>query len=76
MPVFVFLHVLTVFVAIAMAYGPAALMVVASRSGDVRALRGITATSPGSPRPPTRARTTPCRPSSLRWSTRRATSCC
>lgn len=45
MPVFVFLHVLTMFVAVALAYGPAALMVVASRRRDVRALRAITATS-------------------------------
>ena len=45
MPIFVFLHVLTMFVAVAMAYGPAALMVVASRRRDVRALRAITATS-------------------------------
>lgn len=45
MPVFVFLHVVTMFVAVAMAYGPAMLMVVASRRRDVRALRAITATS-------------------------------
>ena len=45
MPIFVFLHVLVMFVAVALAYGPAALMVVASRRRDVRALRGITATS-------------------------------
>lgn len=45
MPVFVFLHVLAMFVAVAMAYGPAMLMVVAGRRRDVRALRAITATS-------------------------------
>jgi len=45
MPVFAFLHVVTMFVAVAMAYGPAMLMVVASRRRDVRALRAITATS-------------------------------
>ena len=45
MPIFVFLHVLAMFSAVALAYGPAALMVVASRRNDVRSLRGITATS-------------------------------
>ena len=45
MPIFVFLHVLTMFVAVALAYGPSALMVVASRRRDVRALRAITASS-------------------------------
>ena len=40
-----FLHVLTMFTAVALAYGPAALMVVASRRRDVRALRGIVSTS-------------------------------
>lgn len=44
MPVFVFLHVLTMFIGVAIAYGPTALMVAASRNRDVRALRGITAT--------------------------------
>jgi hypothetical protein len=44
MPIFVFLHVLTMFVAVALAYGPTALMVVATRNRDVRALRSITAT--------------------------------
>ena len=41
MKIFIFLHVLTMFIAVAMAYGPAMLMVVASRNGDVAALRGI-----------------------------------
>ena len=45
MPFFIFLHVLAMFTAVALAYGPAALMVVATRRNDVRALRGITATS-------------------------------
>jgi hypothetical protein len=45
MPIFIFLHVLVMFTAVALAYGPAALMVVASRRRDVRALRAITATS-------------------------------
>lgn len=40
MPIFVFLHVLTMFVAVAMAYGPAMLMV--SAGSDVRTLRGVT----------------------------------
>lgn len=44
MPIFTFLHVVTMFTGVAMAYGPSVLMIVASRSGDVRALRGITAT--------------------------------
>ena len=41
MPIFVFFHVLTMFVAVAMAYGPALLMIAAGT--DVRSLRGITA---------------------------------
>lgn len=45
MPIFVFLHVLAMFSAVAMAYGPAALMVAASRRRDVKALRAITSTS-------------------------------
>lgn len=45
MPFFVFLHVLTMFVAVAMAYGPAMLMVVAAARNDVRSLRGISETS-------------------------------
>jgi hypothetical protein len=45
MPIFIFLHVLAMFVAVALAYGPAALMVVASRRNDVVALRGVSATS-------------------------------
>ena len=44
MPIFVFLHVLTMFTAVALAYGPAALIVLASRRNDVRALRGIVTT--------------------------------
>ena len=44
MPIFVFLHVLTMFIAVAMAYGPAMLMVIAGRGRDVRALRSISAT--------------------------------
>jgi hypothetical protein len=44
-PIFVFLHVLAMFTGVALAYGPAALMVVASSRGDVRSLRGITATA-------------------------------
>jgi prepilin signal peptidase PulO-like enzyme (type II secretory pathway) len=44
MRVFVFLHVLTMFAAVAMAYGPTLLMMVAGRRQDVRALRAITAT--------------------------------
>ena len=44
MPIFVFLHVLTMFTAVALAYGPAALIVLSSRRGDVRALRGIVTT--------------------------------
>ena len=44
MPIFVFLHVLTMFAAVAMAYGPAVLMTMASRRGDVRSLRGIAST--------------------------------
>ena len=45
MPIFVFLHVLTMFIAVAIAYGPAALMFVASRRRDVRSLRAITLTA-------------------------------
>ena len=41
MPIFIFLHVLTMFVAVAMAYGPAVLMMAASSRGDVEALRGV-----------------------------------
>lgn len=41
MPVFIFLHVLTMFVAVAMAYGPALMMLVAQN--DVRTLRGVMA---------------------------------
>ena len=41
MPIFVFLHVLTIFAAVALAYGPAALIILASRRRDVGALRGI-----------------------------------
>jgi hypothetical protein len=44
-PIFIFLHVLAMFTAVALAYGPAALMVIASGRNDVGALRGITATS-------------------------------
>jgi hypothetical protein len=39
MPIFVFLHVLTMFVAVAMAYGPAMLMLVAQN--DIATLRGV-----------------------------------
>ena len=45
MPIFIFLHVLAMFTAVALAYGPAALMVVASGRRDVRSLRGIVSTS-------------------------------
>lgn len=45
MPVFIFLHVVTMFIAVAMAYGPAMLMVVASQRRDVVALRGVTRTN-------------------------------
>ena len=45
MPIFIFLHVLAMFTAVALAYGPAALMVVASQRRDVRSLRGIVSTS-------------------------------
>lgn len=41
MPIFIFLHVLTMFVAVALAYGPAALMLAASARDDVLALRGV-----------------------------------
>lgn len=44
MPIFIFLHVLTMFIAVGLAYGPAVLMVVASGRGDVRSLRGISVT--------------------------------
>ena len=39
MPIFVFLHILTMFTAVAMAYGPA-MMILAVR-GDVPTLRGV-----------------------------------
>ncbi len=45
MPIFIFLHVLAMFTAVAMAYGPAILMVVASRRQDVRGLRAVVAMS-------------------------------
>ena len=45
MPIFIFLHILVMFTAVALAYGPAALRVVASRRGDVRSLRAISVTS-------------------------------
>ena len=45
MPIFVFLHVLSMFTAVALAYGPAAMMVVASQRRDVRSLRAIVATA-------------------------------
>lgn len=45
MPIFIFLHILAMFTAVALAYGPAALMVVASRRRDVRSLRAIVTTS-------------------------------
>ena len=45
MPVFILLHVLAMFTAVALAYGPAALMVIATRSRDVRSLRAISATN-------------------------------
>jgi len=41
MPIFIFLHVLTMFIAVAMGYGPFILIFAASRSGDVGALRGV-----------------------------------
>jgi hypothetical protein len=44
-PIFTFLHVLTMFVAVAMAYGPAMLIVVASQRNDVVGLRGVMHTS-------------------------------
>jgi hypothetical protein len=40
-PIFIFLHVLSMFMGVALAYGPAALQVAASRRGDVRSLRAI-----------------------------------
>jgi uncharacterized membrane protein len=45
MPIFVFLHVLSMFTAVALAYGPAAMMVVASQRRDVRSLRAIVSTA-------------------------------
>jgi hypothetical protein len=45
MPVFIFLHVLAMFTAVALAYGPAALMVIATRHRDVKSLRAISATN-------------------------------
>jgi hypothetical protein len=45
MPVFIFLHVLVMFVAVAMSYGPAMLMVATSQGGDIVALRGVLAAS-------------------------------
>jgi hypothetical protein len=39
MPIFIFLHILTMFTAVAMAYGPA-MMILAAR-GDVPTLRGV-----------------------------------
>jgi hypothetical protein len=44
MPIFVFLHVATMFVAVAVAYGPTALLIAATRRGDVLALRSISGT--------------------------------
>jgi hypothetical protein len=43
MPIFTFLHVLTMFTAVAMAYGPA-MMILAAR-GDVATLRGVMTTN-------------------------------
>ncbi len=43
MSVFIFLHVLTMFVAVAMSYGPAILIVAATRGNDIVALRGVLA---------------------------------
>jgi hypothetical protein len=45
MPIFTFLHVLAMFAGVAMAYGPAAMMVLASRNGDVPALRTVSTLS-------------------------------
>jgi hypothetical protein len=45
MPIFIFLHVLAMFIAVALAYGPAALLVVATQRKDVRALRAISSTN-------------------------------
>ena len=44
MSIFIFLHVLTMFTAVALAYGPAALIVLSSRRRDVGALRGVITT--------------------------------
>lgn len=41
MRIFVFLHIATMFVAVAMAYGYQLLALTASRSGDVASLRGV-----------------------------------
>lgn len=43
MRIFVFLHIATMFTAVAMAYGYQLLALAASRSGDVTALRGVMA---------------------------------
>jgi len=43
MPIFVFLHILTMFTAVAMAYGPA-MMILAAR-GEVPTLRGVMRTN-------------------------------
>lgn len=40
MPIFIFLHVLTMFIAVAMGYGPAMMMIAAGN--NVRVLRGVT----------------------------------
>jgi uncharacterized membrane protein len=41
-PIFVFLHVLVMFFAVMAGYGPGLMMLVATRSGNVRALREVT----------------------------------
>jgi MFS family permease len=41
MPIFVFLHVLVMFVAVAAAYGPALMMLTLNRRRDTVALRGV-----------------------------------
>ena len=41
MRIFVFLHIVTMFTAVTMGYGPAVLMVAAGRARDVASLRGI-----------------------------------
>ena len=41
MQIFIFLHIVTMFTAVTMGYGPAVLMVTANRARDVPALRGI-----------------------------------